>query len=161
MSSQQLLDDDEVFLRVGNSVETIRRADSIRYDRQTVTGEEGDVPLLVFVGEEPYRLRLEDPEGAIGFEVMGREQWTIGFLDKTKDRCISLIDVDSVADFTRMIGDVETVKIGLSFPDSPHAKGCTHCSGTDHLNYVTELDADEGEAFLDGIQDVVGTEIHI
>lgn len=160
MSSREILDDDEVFLRVGNSVETIRKTESISYDRQTVT-DDGDVPLLVFVGDETYRDRLEDPETAIGFEVMGRDRWTIGFLDRTEDRCISLIDVDAVDNFFRMVRDVQTVKVGLSFPDSPEAKSCSECQGTDHMNHVIDVDADDGEDFVDGIEDVVGTEIHV
>lgn len=161
MSSTELLDDDEVFLRVGNSVETIRMTDSISYDRQTMTGDDGDVPLLVFVGDETYRDRLDEPETAIGFEVMGKDRWTIGFLDRTEDRCISLIDVDAVDNFFRMVRDVQTVKVGLSFPHSPEAKSCSECRGTNHMNHVTDVDADAGEDFVDGIEDVVGTEIHV
>lgn len=161
MSSKELLDDDEVFVRVGNSVETIRKTESITYDRLTKTGEGGDVPLLVFVGDETYRDRMEKPETAIGFEVMGTERWTIGFLDRTTDRCISLIDVDAVDNFFRMVRDVHTVKVGLSFPDSPEANACSECRGTDHMNHVVDLDADAGEAFIEGAEDVVGTEIHV
>lgn len=161
MSSKQLLDENEVFMRVGNSVETVGKAESISYDRQEMTGEDDSVPVLVFVGEETYRDRMGDPGSAVSIEVMGRDRWTIGFLDRTTDKYISLIDVDSVDSFFRMIEEVEALKMGFSFPDSPEATDCTDCRGKDHLNHVIDIDAEAGRAFIDGIEDIVGQEIHV
>lgn len=158
--SEHRLADDEVFVRVGNTVETIRRADAIAFDRQTMSGDGDDIPLLVFVGDESYRNRLGDPQKAIGIELMGTDRWTIGFLDQTADRYIALIDVDTVEKFFEMVREVETLRFDLSFPESPEAKQCPDCRGTDHVNHVIDIDTDGGEAFVDEVRGIVGTEIY-
>lgn len=161
MSSTHLLEDDEVFIREGQTVERIRKTDAIRFDRQTAAGEDDGIPLLVFVGDESYRTRLAEPQAAISIELMGEERWTIGFLDRTADRCISLLAVETVDDFFQMVRAVETVRFGLSFPESPEAKQCPECQGTAHLNHIIDIDTEAGEAFIADIQDIVGTEITV
>lgn len=161
MSSKSLLDDDEAFIWIGDTVETIEKADGITFDRQTASNENGTVPLLVFVGEESYRDRMGDPKAAISIELMGKERWTIGFLDRTTDRYISLIDVETVDNFFEMVKDVERLQFGFSFPESPEAKQCPDCQGADHLNHVIEIDAERGEAFVREVEDIVGDEITV
>lgn len=159
MSVNRSLAEDEVFLHVGEGVETVRKADGIRYDRQSTAGENDEIPLLVFVGDESYRTRLSDPSAAIGVELMGERRWTIGFLDRTTDRYVTLLDPATVDNFVEMIEAVDKLAFGLSFPNSPEAKQCPDCRGTDHLNHVVELDAAPAAAFLDQVRDELGAEI--
>lgn len=160
-TQREELDSDEVFVRVGDRVETIRQAEAIRFDRQTVTGSEDEVPLLVFVGDESYRARLDDPGAAIGVEIMGTDRWTIGFLDRTTDQYITLLGVDILDSFFEMVRAVDTLRLGISFPESPEAMQCANCRGTDHMNHVIDLDTAAGEAFIDAVEPLVGTEIDV
>lgn len=150
---------DEVFIRVGDGIETISRAEDVRFDRQTVSGEDDGTPQLVFVGEESFRSRMDTPRGAIGIEIMGTDRWTIGFLDRTTDQYVALLDVDVVASFFEMVRAVETVQFALSFPESPEATQCATCRGTDHLNHVVDVDTAAGVSFIDQVRPLVGAEI--
>lgn len=152
---------EEVFLRVGDRVETIGRAEGVRFDRQTVTGPNDDVPLLVFVGDRSYRERVGDPAAAIGIEVVGTDRWTVGFLDRTTDGYITVLGLDVVESFFEMIRSVETCRLGISFPESPEARRCANCQGTDHMNHVVDLDTDAGESFIEAVRPTLGEEIDV
>lgn len=158
-SHRDELETDEVFIRVGERVQTIRKAPAIRFDRQTVTGTDDEIPLLVFVGEESYHDRLGEPGAAIGIELMGTDRWTIGFLDRTTDQYITLLDVEILDSFFEMVRAVETLRFGISFPESPEARQCPNCRGTEHMNHVIDVDTTPGETFLEAVRPIVGTEI--
>lgn len=153
------LETDEVFIRVGERVETIQETTAIRFDRQTVTGPADEIPLLVFVGEESYHDRLGEPGEAIGIELMGTDCWTIGFLDRTTDQYITLLGVDILDSFFEMVRAVDTLRFGISFPESPEARQCPNCRGTEHMNHVIDVDTTPGESFLEAVRPIVGTEI--
>lgn len=154
-----LLAPDEVFVRVGEGVETLREAESLRFDRQTVVDDGEGPPQIVFVGDEAFRNRLEDPRNAIGIELLGTDRWTIGFVDRTTDRYVAILDEDVVQSFIEMVDTVDTIRIGLSFPDSPEAEECPDCQGTNHLNHVYDVDTTAGEEFIAEVTDLVGTQI--
>lgn len=168
---EDVLGQNELFIRVGETVEPIGAAHGVRFDRQTMAAngdgegddagesDDGSVPQLVFVGGESYRTRIDDPRDAIGIELMGRDRWTIGFLDRTTNRYIAILDEDVVESFVEMVDAVETLRFALSFPESPEAEGCPDCQGTDHLNHVYDIDTAAGEEFIAEVMDLVGNEI--